>query len=365
MFETSELRRADFFLLSLLVILSLAGILVLRGATQSHPLLEPYAIRQTAWLCIGLIVFFVAIVVDYHHLETAAYAIYGIHVAALGYLLVAGRAIKGAKSWIPIGFMNWQPSETMKIAVVLVVARILAQRNGPPRGFLSILLPGIAAGIPFLLIVAQPDIGSASVYFAVFLGMMFWAGASRKMLIVLLLLGVFGAAAMFPVLKPYQRGRLVSFLDPEKDPTGDGYNLIQSKIALGSGQVIGQGWGQGTQTTMEFLPEHHSDFIFSSLGEQFGFAGCLVVLGLLGVVAWRGLGVVTQARDTTGALIAGGMMCIFLAHVAINLGMALGLMPVTGLPLPFLSAGGSALVTNFLLFGLVVNVAMRRFVFRA
>lgn len=365
MFETSEFRRADFFLLSLLVILSVVGIVVLRGATRYHPLLEPFAIRQTAWLCIGLIVFFVAVLIDYHHLETAAYAIYGIHIAALAYLLVAGHTIKGAKSWIPLGLLNWQPSETMKIATVLVLARILAQRRAPPRGVGSIILPGIAAGIPFLMIAAQPDIGSASVYVAIFLGMLFWAGASKKMLGAFLAIGVLGAVGMYPLLKPYQRERILTFVEPSKDPSGAGWNVMQSKIALGSGQVTGQGWGQGTQTIMEFLPEYESDFIFSSLGEQFGFLGCLAVLTLYALVAWRGLGIVDQARDPTGALIAGGMMCIFVAHVAVNLGMVFGLMPVTGLPLPFLSAGGSALVTNFLLFGLVVNVAMRRYVFRA
>jgi rod shape determining protein RodA len=363
MIETSALRRADFFLLLLIVLLSLVGIVVLRGATRWQPLYEPYAIRQTAWLCIGLIVFFLAILIDYHHLETAAYWLYGFHVAALGYLLVAGRSIKGAKSWISLGFMNWQPSETMKIAAVLVLARILASRARPPRTIRGLIVPGIAAGIPFLLVVAQPDIGSASIFLAIFLGMLFWAGTPKRILVGMLAAGLLLGAAAYPFLKPYQRARITTFINPEKDPLGDGYNLMQSKIALGSGEITGKGWGQGTQTTLEFLPEHHSDFIFSSLGEQFGFLGCFVVIGLYGLVAWRGLGVVSKARDQTGALIVGGMMSIFLAHLLVNLGMVFGFMPVTGLPLPFLSAGGSSLVTNFLLFGLVVNVSMRQYMF--
>jgi rod shape determining protein RodA len=361
--ETGSLRRTDFFLLSLLVILSLVGIVVLRGGTQGQPYLEPQAVRQTAWLCVGLIVFFAALLVDYHHWETIAIGLYSIHLVMLGYLLAAGRSVKGARSWVDLGLMNWQPSETMKIAVVVILARILASRPDPPRTVRALLLPLGVTLLPALLVLAQPDLGSATIYFAILFGLLYWAGVSRRLLISGILAAGLLAAGSYPFLKPYQKDRILIFLNPGSDPLGSGYNLVQSKIALGSGQWMGKGWGQGTQTNMEFLPEHHSDFIFASLGEQFGLLGCLAVLGIYALIAWRGLGVVALARDPVGALIAGGMMSIFLAHLAINLGMVFGFLPVTGLPLPFFSAGGSALVTNFLLFGLVVNVGMRRFVF--
>ncbi len=367
MIESPDLRRTDFYLLSLLVLLSLVGIVVLRGATQSQPWLEPYAIRQTAWLCIGLILFFGVMLFDYHQIETLALGLYGIHVVLLGFLLAMGRSVKGARSWIDLGPVNWQPAETMKIAVVLLLARVLAVPASSPaarRGLRWIVLPCVIAGIPAALVAVQPDIGTASIYAAILLGMLFWAGASRRILIGFLVIGMLSGAAAFPFLKPYQQKRIISFINPGADPLGAGYNLEQAKIALGSGRLTGKGWALGTQTTMEFLPEHQTDFIYASLGEQFGLAGCLAVLAIYALIAWRGLDIVATARDSNGALIAGGMMTVFLAHVAVNLGMAMGLMPVTGLPLPLLSAGGSSLVTNFLLFGLVANVALRRYVFQ-
>jgi len=363
--EKTDLRQADFFLLALLLLLCALGLTVLRGATRVHPFYEPYAIRQTAWLCVGLVAFFCVLLVDYKRFEgPAGYALYAAHLVALVWLLVAGRTIKGARSWIDLGLFNWQPAETMKIALVLVLAHVLsAGREGQPRGWLWWIPSALLTVPPFVLIAIQPDLGSAAVLLALFFGMLYWAGAPFKLLGGFAALGLGAAAAAYPFLREYQRQRILTFLRPGSDPLGAGYNLTQSKIALGSGQLFGKGFGQGTQTNFEFLPEFHTDWIFASLGEQFGFLGCAAAIALYALIVWRGLGIVSRARDRFGALLAGGLMTIILAHLAINLGMALGLAPVTGLPLPFLSAGGSSLVTNFALFGLIVNIGMRRNVF--
>ena len=221
----------------------------------------------------------------------------------------------------------------------------------------------LLVAVPTLLILKQPDIGTAALFLPALFIMLFICGARKRVLITLMVLFLAGAGAMYPFLKPYQKQRIAIFLHPGSDALNRGYNIIQAKIALGSGQLMGKGWKKGTQTALQFLPEHHTDFIFSSLGEQFGYLGCMGLLMLYGVLIARGIRIARDAQDFFGCYLVIGLLAIFVIHILVNVGMSVGLLPVTGLTLPFISYGGSSLLTNFLLFGLVVNVGMRKFMF--
>lgn len=356
-------RQTDGALL--LLVLAAAGIgwVSLAGATHGAPQLAYAVDRQAAFLAIGLAGMLAAFLLDYRWLNRMALAVYTFNLVALVFVLAAGARINGARSWISLGPINWQPSETMKIAVVLVAAQWLAANQESLRSWPGILVPGIICGLPAGLILIQPDLGTASLFFLIYLTMMLMAGASLTKLGVVVAAAAGGVAAAFPFLKPYQQARLTSFLDPAADPTGAGYNLLQSQVAIGSGGLLGQGWGEGIQGNLRFLPEHHTDFIFASFVEQFGLLGGVLLLGFFGMMIWRMVMAMDVARDRFGGIVVSGLIAIFAGHVVMNIGMTMGLLPVTGIPLPFLSYGGSFLVTTLGLFGIVLNVASRRFAF--
>lgn len=362
--DSSLLRRADLYLLALLTLVALVGIVTLRGASVASPVIQDLAIRQTAWLCMGLIVFMVAILVDYRKLEAASFALYVFHMIALIALLIFGRSVKGAKSWFDFGLFSWQPAETMKIATVLLLSRMLGNRGALGNLFdAATLIPVAVVALPAVLILLQPDLGTALVYGALTFGMLFFAGVSLRVMGGIIGGGGVIAVCAYPFLHEYQKMRIRVFFQPELDAKGSAHNTIQAKIAVGSGEWFGRGWGQGTQTSFGFLPEFQNDFLFASLGEQFGLLGCTAIIVLYVLIAWRALTIVRNSRDHEGALLSAGLLCIFVTHVLINVGAVLQLLPVTGLPLPLFSAGGSAMLTNFLLFGLIVNVGMRRHLF--
>lgn len=357
------LRHIDYGLLGLVLTAALAGLIVLSGAVNGVSALESAASRQLTFLWISLAALAAATLIDYRWINRMALLIYVFNIGALVFVLAAGTRINGAKSWIALGPLNFQPSETMKIATVLVCAQWVALRPESRDTWKGIIVPGIICGIPALLVLMQPDLGTASLFFLLYLAMMLMSGASKKRLGMVLLAAIIGSACAFPFLKPYQQARLTSFINPEADAAGAGYNVIQSKIAVGAGGLLGEGWGQGTQGTHRFLPEHHTDFIFASAVEQFGFLGGIALLSIFLMIVLRMLGAMDKARDRFGGIVVAGLTAIFAGHVMLNIGMTVGLLPVTGIPLPFLSYGGSFLVTTFILFGLVLNVASRRFTF--
>jgi len=353
----------DLFVPLLMLALTGIGLIVIRGGTAALPSLEHYTMRQVAWLAVAAAVFFAVMIPDYNLLEKYAPLLYWMMIALLVGLLIRGYAIKGATSWYRIGSLRFQPSEFAKIATVFYLARIIADKPNGLARWSDLWKPMSVALLPFLLIAKQPDLGTAAV-FVVALGVMLWIGGARRRHLLILLVGLIAAgAAAYPLLKPYQKSRIQVFLNPGADPLNKGYNLAQSQIALGSGRAFGKGWGNGTQTAFQFLPEHHTDFVFASLGEQFGFVGCAIVLALFGALFFRTALLSLRAKDAFGGYLLIGLLSLMVTHVLFNAGMAMGLLPVTGLPLPFISYGGSFLVATYLIFGLILNVDMRRYFF--
>ena len=281
--------------------------------------------------------------------------------------MVLGFSAAGAERWLALGPVRLQPSEFAKVSIILTLAAYLDRKQDLSR-LSSLIGPLLHVAPPMVLIALQPDIGTALVFAAITLGMLYFAGAQPKHLFLLILAGG-GAIALagyltlqgyVPLLKDYQVRRLAVFLDPYADPTGDGWNVIQSMIAIGSGGFFGKGLFGGSQTQLNFVPARHTDFIFSVIGEEFGFLGATFILFLFALLIWRLLRVTVLAKDRYGMLIAGGITSMFFFHILVNVGMTLGVMPITGITLPFLSQGGSSLMANLICIGIASNIVMRR-----
>lgn len=358
------LRHLDYVLAGTVVAITLVGLWSLRGITLGlSGDLATVADKQTVFFAVALAAMGFICLLDYRWINRAGMALYLLNLGALVLVLVKGKRINGARSWIDLGPMNWQPAETMKIATVIVLAQWLALHTEKLEGWSSIIVPGAICGIPALLILMQPDLGSASLFFLFFLTMMLMAGVDRRRLALIVGAALLGMISLYPFLKPYQKNRIIVFVNPEADAKGAGYNVIQSKIAVGNGGLFGQGWGEGTQSLHRFLPEHHTDFIFAATIEQIGFVGGVLLLGGYLLIFWRLTCAMDGARDRFGGLLVAGLTAILAGHLVENVGMTMGLLPVTGIPLPLFSYGGSFLVSTYAIFGLVLNVASRRYTF--
>jgi rod shape determining protein RodA len=355
-------RHLDFLLLFATLALVGLGLLMVYSSTHLSPRPFLFLRSQVLHLAAALVIGGLILVIDYRALASSARALYVLNLLALGAVLMphVGRSALGAQRWLPLGPLGqFQPSEFAKLVIVITLAKYLVDRPGPYRSLWD-LVPFLAyVALPVVLIFRQPDLGTALVYGAIFVGMLYAAGARRRDLAWL------GAAvlAVMPlfwhVLKEYQRRRLLAFIHPDLDPLGSGYGIIQSKIAVGSGLVWGKGLFGGTQGVLRFVPEHHTDFIFSVIGEELGFVGAMVLLGLFVVWVSRGLRIAAEARDRFGALVAVGVVSMVAFHVFVNIGMTVGIMPITGIPLPFISYGGSALVTMLWATALLLSIGMR------
>jgi len=354
-------KRFDPVLFLLVLAVTLAGIAVIYGATYSVPGLSNYGKKQFIWLLVCLPAFFLMCAVDYRRVRQISWPFYFVIVLALLLLPVLGHQVKGAKSWYAVGPHRIQPSEFAKIAVALCLSHYLASRERPIRRIRDVLVPLALGAVPAFLILIQPDLGTASLFLPLVLVMLFAAGSSKRLIFLILLLAVWVCVSAYPFLRPYQKARIRVFLHPEHDARWQGYNILQAEISLGSGGVTGKGWKQGTQTRLRFLPERHTDFIFSSLGEQFGMAGCAILLVLYALISLRIALQARHVRNRFGRLAMIGLLACFLLHVIFNVGMSLRLLPVTGLPLPLFSYGGSFLLTNYLIFGMIQSIIMRRF----
>ncbi|MGE5508477.1 MAG: rod shape-determining protein RodA [Chitinophagales bacterium] len=340
------------------------GLLAIFSATHSRQAgnVSPYyyVVRQLIAAAIGVGAMVFVISLDYRYLERLVQPVYFGNLALLLLVLVLGHTAKGAQSWFRLGGLSFEPAEVAKIAIILTLARHLERREDLHK-WSGIASAFAHVGLPILLILAQPDLGTALVFVAILFTMLYVGGARPRHLLTIIGVGaILAVPAFFFVLKPYQQARILMFVNPYADPTGNGYNVIQSMIAVGSGRLFGKGLFAGTQTQLNFVPEHHTDFIFSVIGEEFGFVGSVIVLGLYYYIFRRGLAAVAEAKDRFGMLLASGVVAMLFAHVLINVGMNLGVMPVTGIPLPLLSFGGSALIANLMGIGLLVNVYMRR-----
>ncbi len=326
-------------------------------------------ISQLGWMGAGAFLALAVALVDYRVFLRLSYVFYGVVVLLLVGVLFKGRMVMGARRWLALGPVNFQPAELAKIAVMMAVARWFhrdsekeAERPRWGYGLLGVAVPAALTLLPAALVLKQPDLGTALVVVAIGFTMILFAGVRWRTVALAVGAAVLAAVAAWPHLKPYQRRRLESFLNPEGDVLGAGYHATQSMIAVGSGQGFGKGWGQGTQTLLSFLPEQHTDFIFSVWAEERGFAGCLLLLGLYYALVASILGIAGAARDRFGFLLAVGAAAMLFWHTFVNMGMVLGLLPVVGVTLPLMSYGGSSVAAVCFALGLAANVSMRRFV---
>jgi len=366
------LKDMDFTLVVAVVLLIGYGILVQASATTTMPVDgDPwyYTKRQVFYAVVGLAAMFGAMAIDYRVLARWYKVIYAVSLAALAAVLVGGDPAMGAQRWFNLGPVSIQPSEFAKLALILTLAAHLSRRVDRLDRLTDLVMPFVHVGIPAALVMFQPDLGTSLVFMAILLGTLFIAGA-RWTHLAAIYGGALAAAVTWVILhlqygvwiplKKYQLSRLIVFADPDADPLGAGYQMQQALVAVGSGRFLGKGLFTGTQSRLRFLPMQHTDFVFAVVGEELGFVGAAVLLLLFFIVIWRGVRIAAEAKDAFGSLVATGVVSMLAFHVMVNVGMAVGIMPITGLPLPFISNGGSGLVTNCLAMGLLLGVHFRR-----
>jgi len=350
----------DWLLLGATLLLALAGVTTVYSATQKGALAGLH-LKQLYLVAAGLVGLVIALVVDYRRLADRAALFYVLSASALVYVLLFGPRIAGTRRWILLGGIQLQPSEFVKLAVALLLAKVFAESNRETLGLRDLAGPAAAVGVLVLLIAREPDLGTAACLLPPFLAVAFLAGLRmRAVLAVFLALGVLSGLA-WPSLQDYQKTRIYTFLDPSLDPKGAGYQKIQSQIAVGSGGLAGKGFGEGSQSQLGYLPARHTDFILSVLAEELGFIGVVAILGLYLFWLWRMLETAQLARDRLGAFLCAALATGFAFQVVYNSAMVAGLVPVKGLPLPLLSSGGSSVLASLIGVGLVLNVRMRRF----
>ncbi len=353
----------DLGLFCAVVLLSGAGLIGLYSSAAADGSTSGLFLRQALWLTLGMLACLVALSVDYHFLVDRAFLLYGLTLITLAVVLVFGTEIHGSRSWIRVAGLGFQPSEFAKLALILALARYLSElgTNYLQRKHL-LALAGITLG-PVVLVAMQGDLGTALTYFPIMVGTVLVAGLRTRFLIGVLILTLLVAPLAWFTLKDYQKQRILVTFDPDLDPQGVGYQTKQSLIAIGSGGITGKGLGNGLQSQLGFVPEIHSDFIFSLLAEEWGLLGGCLILALYLYALLRLVSVGESARDRAGILIVTGVASLLSFHVAVNLGMTLGIMPAIGIPLPLLSYGGSSTLSFYLALGLVLNVHSRRFVY--
>jgi rod shape determining protein RodA len=361
------LRHLDPTLVAVALGLALFGLFMVYSATQQslRTLGEDpgfYLKKQIAFLMLGFVVMAIVATFDYHLVKVYAGIAFAFLLFALLLVLTPiGDETAGAQRWISLFGFQFQPAEIAKLAVVAALAAYLSELREVRLDHVW-RAAGIAAA-PMALIFLQPDVGTMMVFAAVLIAVLVVAGARARHILILVGVAVFGAIIAFHlgIVKDYQIARLRSFLDPAADPLRAGYNLQQAEIAIGSGGLFGRGYLNGSQTNLDFVPEQHTDFVFTVVGEELGFLGAILLLGLFAVLLWRGFRIALLSRDAFGTLLATGVVTMLAFQVVVNVGMTMGIMPVTGIPLPLVSYGGTAMLTNWAAVGLLLNVHMRRF----
>ncbi len=350
-------------LLAVVVALSAIGLATVHSASAESPI--DYLYRQAIWVAVGWAAMVVVFGFSYHTLLSWSLPLYLASLAALALVLVLGYEAGGSQGWFRIGSVGVQPSEFAKLVTALYLTRYLgglSQRELQPRQIATALA---IAAVPMVLIALEPDLGGAAMFVPMLAGMLLVAGVRLRLLVTALVAALaLGALIWSFGMQPYQRQRVATFLQPAEDPLGAGYQVRQSKIAVGSGELTGKGYLQGTQSQLRFLPARHTDFIFAVLAEEWGFVGVVVVLGLYGIYLVNAGAIAARARDRQGILLVVGLTSVFAFHVLYNSAMVIGLVPITGIPLPFLSYGGSFTLVNYLAVGLLLGVDFRRYVNR-
>jgi rod shape determining protein RodA len=356
------LKNLDYRLLLIVFILSLYGLLIISSASQGIGLDDSfyYVRKQIIGMLIGLVAMIVVLCIDYINFYRWSWYLYACNLIFLGLVLFIGSEGGGAYRWIDLRVFDFQPSELAKFIIIITLAALLLDYEDKPNSFSSMLVFLFHVLVPMVLIFLQPDLGTALVFIVIFFGMLYFAGISWRYLLPVVCTGLALLPFLWTRLLPYQKMRLVVFFNPELDPLGYGYQLKQSMIAIGSGGVTGKGIYQGTQAGLRFLPEPYTDFIFSVLGEELGFLGAVFLLFLYFLLIYHILKIGSYSKDTFGAYICVGVAAMLVFQILVNIGMTLSIMPVTGIPLPFMSYGGNAMLVNMLSVGIVLNIGMRR-----
>jgi rod shape determining protein RodA len=352
--------------------ISLIGIAAVYSATYTSRGPSSLFTKQLVWVSIGLIVMSLALIPDYHTVGRYAYVLYALSLVLLFLVMVMGKTGMGAQRWLAIGPFAFQPSELAKLSLTLALARYFAE--DPKQGdyeLKDLVIPIIMVLVPLMLVLKQPDLGTALMLFLTASMIVILAGIRLRSVMFVFLVGLTIASLVFLVspvrhkiwgsLKPYQQNRIKAFIDPSSDPLGSGYHANQSKISVGSGQITGRGYRKGTQSQMAFLPERHTDFIFAVIAEETGLVGSSVLLFLYLLLLLVGVDTAKNAKDRLGVLMAGGIVSMLSLYVFINMGMAVGIVPVVGVPLPLVSYGGTSIITTFLSLGILLNIQSRRF----
>jgi len=366
MIDRRLVTNFDWTLLGIVMVICLLGVLNIYSASATYKLVgAPYYLKQLNWMIFGLIISLLICSVDYHIFEDFAYWMYGMLLLLLLAVLLVGKKSLGATRWLDLGLFTIQPSELVKIGIILTFARFF--NNYHAVGGLSVkdmIYPLALLGVPAGLIMKQPDLGTAILVILIALSMALFVGLRWSTLITFVMVTVPMAWIGWSYfLKPYQKNRILDFINPERSRLGSGYHIIQSKIAVGSGGLLGKGYVKGTQAQLRFLPEQHTDFAFSVFAEEWGFIGTLVLILLyLSLIMW-GLTIARRCNDRLGALLAVGVTAMLFWHTVINIGMVIGLFPVVGVPLPFFSYGGTSMITSMVGVGILQNISMRKFMF--
>lgn len=348
----------DWILVSAIIPLIGAGLVTMNSFVDNNIFFS----RQIIWVIISFVTFFILSLIDFKFLRRTQVIVwlFVIAIVLLGSLFVFGSVVKGAQSWLSFGVFNVQPAEIVKLVLILVLAKYFSRRHMEIRNIRHILVSGAYAGLLFLLVLVQPDFGSALIIFLIWFGMVMVSGISKKHLLLVFITGAIAFIFMWTaVLQPYQKSRIMTFLHPLQDIQGAGYNAYQSTIAVGSGQVVGKGIGYGTQSRLEFLPEYETDFIFAAFSEEWGFIGVVILFTLFGIVMWRILSNSIRGATNFESLFGIGLAILIMGHFAVHVGMNIGLLPVTGITIPFMSYGGTHLLVTFA--GLGILMGMRRY----
>ncbi len=369
MFNRNKLKNFDFALLLITITIFGIGLAFLHSATYQHAyrhngtLPQSFLLRQIIWFILGLLIGVIILKVDYQKWLELAYPLYGLNLVLLLLVLLMGEAKFGAQRWISFGNITFQPSEFSKLVIIFTMARFLGQRTAGIKDGKTLAISFLIVGLPFILIVKQPDLGTALTLIPILFAALYVWGLRLRTLLIVLAGCALSSPFLWQMLKGYQKRRILVFLNPNIDPLGAGYTIIQSKIAIGSGRLFGKGWLAGTQNQLNFLPERHTDFIFSVVGEEWGLIGAIVVLILYFILIWRALSCVQRTLNASGRLLGCGIVVLLTFQIVINIAMTMGLVPVVGLPLPLISYGGSSLLTTMICIAFLLNIGMRRTVF--
>jgi rod shape determining protein RodA len=363
MFDRRSILNFDLTLLITVVFISILGIINLYSSGYPHTgTATPLYLKQIYWFLIGVGLLVLILLFDYHTFIRYAYPFYLFCLLLLVMVMLVGRTTSGSQRWLQIGFFSFQPSELTKIALILALNRFFTENENPQGyGLRDLLTPFLLLAIPLLLVFKQPDLGTSALLILIFLSILTFMGLRGK---TWLTLGV-GCAVAAPLfwhfLKDYQKIRLLTFLNPDLDPLKAGYHIMQSKIAVGSGTFWGKGFLKGTQSQLHFLPEQHTDFVFSVWAEEWGFLGSFVLLFLFLLLISRGLKIANTSKDRAGTLLAIGITAMLFWQTFINVGMVVGILPVVGVPLPLFSYGGTSVISTLMGIGVLMNISMRRF----